>query len=72
VCSSDLALSPEGLAERDRRVFAACHARRIPVVMTMGGGYGKVMEDTVEVQLGSFGVALAAWQRWAADESLSV
>lgn len=67
-----LALSPEGLAERDRRVFAACHARRIPVVMTMGGGYGKVMEETVDVQLGSFGVAFAAWQRWMADEPVSV
>lgn len=65
-----LALSPEGLAERDRRVFAACHARRIPVTMTMGGGYGKVVEETVAVQLSSFGVALAAWQRWATDSAV--
>jgi len=65
-----LALSPEGLAERDRRVFAACHARRLPVTMTMGGGYGKVVEETVAVQLSSFGVALAAWQRWATDSAV--
>jgi len=35
-----LALSVEGLRERDRRVFDAAAARRIPVVVTMAGGYG--------------------------------
>lgn len=63
-----LKLSAAGLAERDRRVFEACRRRVIPVVMTMAGGYGKVIEDTVAVQLGSFRQALASWQAWRAME----
>ena len=56
-----LALSAAGLAERDRRVFDACAARRIPVVLTMGGGYGRVIEDTVAVQLATYREALRGW-----------
>lgn len=62
-----LALSPEGLRERDRRVFAACFERRVSVTMVMGGGYGRVIDETVAVQVGSFQVALDAWRRWQAD-----
>ena len=51
-----------GLAERDRRVFAACRERGIPVVLTMGGGYGHVIAETVEVQMGTFRAALQAWE----------
>jgi acetoin utilization deacetylase AcuC-like enzyme len=58
-----LGLTTAGLAERDRRVFAACTARGIPVAMCMGGGYGEPIEATVEVQLGSFRAALAAGAR---------
>lgn len=64
-----LALSREGLQERDRRVFDACRARGVPVVMTMGGGYGRVLEETVAVQLGSFREAWAAWQAWQEDRT---
>ena len=57
-------LSAAGLAERDRRVFAACRERGIPVVLTMGGGYGHVIAETVEVQMGTFRAALQAWETW--------
>lgn len=57
-----LKITAAGLAERDRRVFAACGARGIPVVLTMGGGYGHVIEDTVAVQLQTYREAVAAWQ----------
>jgi acetoin utilization deacetylase AcuC-like enzyme len=57
-----LKVSAAGLAERDRRVFAACRSRGIPVVLTMGGGYGHVIEETVAVQLQTYREALAAWQ----------
>jgi acetoin utilization deacetylase AcuC-like enzyme len=60
-----LSLSAEGLAERDRRVFAQCFDRRVPIAMAMGGGYGRVMEETVSVQMGSVRAAYAAWQVWA-------
>ena len=42
-----LALTHEGLMERDRRVLAACRARRLPVAVTLGGGYGRPLEATV-------------------------
>jgi hypothetical protein len=32
--------------------------------MAMAGGYGKQIEDTVEVQMNTFVQALAAWQGW--------
>lgn len=63
-----LKLSTAGLAERDRRVFASLRQRRIPAVMVMGGGYGRVIEDTVAVQLNSYRVAYASWQAWGAVE----
>lgn len=56
-----LRLSAAGLAERDRRVFAACAARGIPVVLTMGGGYGRDLEQTVALQLATYRAALDAW-----------
>jgi acetoin utilization deacetylase AcuC-like enzyme len=59
-----LKLSTAGLAERDRRVFAACGQRGIPVAMAMAGGYGRDLEQTVEVQLGSFRAACAYWRVW--------
>lgn len=59
-----LALSTAGLAERDRRVFAAARERRIPVAVAMAGGYGRVIEDTVAVQLGTLAAALHSWRKW--------
>ncbi len=59
-----LKLSTAGLAERDRRVLAAARERRIPVAISMGGGYGRVIEDTVAVQFGTFVQALQSWRQW--------
>ena len=59
-----LKLTTEGLAERDRRVLAAARERRIPVAMSMAGGYGRVIEDTVEVQFNTIVEAVASWRRW--------
>ncbi|WP_428423542.1 histone deacetylase family protein [Methylibium sp.] len=64
-----LRLSTAGMAERDRRVFAACTERRIPVVVTMGGGYGVNIEDTVAVQLATYREALAGWAAWQAPRT---
>ncbi len=61
-----LALTPAGVAARDRRVLAAAQARRIPLVLTMGGGYGKRIEDTVAVQLQTVQAAHASWLDWSA------
>ena len=59
-----LKLSTEGLAERDRRVFAALRARRVPVAVAMAGGYGRVIDDTVQVHLGTLRAALHSWRQW--------
>ncbi len=59
-----LKLTAAGLAERDRRVFEALRQRRIPVAMVMAGGYGRVIEDTVAVQLASYRIACATWAAW--------
>jgi acetoin utilization deacetylase AcuC-like enzyme len=59
-----LKLTAAGLAERDRRVFQALRERDIPVVMTMAGGYGHDIHDTVAIQLESWRIALAAQQAW--------
>ncbi len=59
-----LALSYDGLIARDRRVFEWAWARRLPVALSMGGGYGHDIATTVQVQLGTFDVALQYWRRW--------
>jgi acetoin utilization deacetylase AcuC-like enzyme len=43
-----LALTHEGLRRRDAMVLRACAEAAIPVAITLGGGYGKDLDDTVE------------------------
>lgn len=59
-----LKLSTEGLAERDRRVFAACRERGIPVAVSMAGGYGHDIGVTVEIQRRTLLEALTSWRQW--------
>jgi len=49
---------------RDQRVFDWCHARRLPLVLLMAGGYGVRIEETVAVQVNTYQVALDSWRRW--------
>src|SRR5947207_8597889 len=63
-----LKLTSAGLAERDRRVLAAARSRAIPVAIVMAGGYGRVIEDTVALQLNTYRAALACWREWNAVE----
>ena len=58
-----LKLTAAGLAERDRRVFAACRDRGIPVAVSMAGGYGRCIDDTVAVHLRTLQEALDSWRR---------
>ncbi len=44
-----LALSKNGLAERDRLVFDYCQAAGLPVAITMAGGYAPHIEDIVDI-----------------------
>jgi acetoin utilization deacetylase AcuC-like enzyme len=46
-----LSLSREGLAERDRVVFAALRGAGVSVAVTMAGGYARDIDDTVAIHL---------------------
>ncbi len=46
-----LAMTFEGLARRDAFVLSQCREVGIPVAITIGGGYGRRIEDTVAVHL---------------------
>ncbi len=58
-----LALTAEGVAERDRRVYAALRERGVPVAVSMGGGYGVDLATTVAVQRRTLELG---WQDWQA------
>ncbi|HTB10482.1 MAG TPA: histone deacetylase [Bryobacteraceae bacterium] len=52
-----LALTAEGLKDRDRRVIRPCFEKKIPLVVTLGGGYSKPIELTAEAHANTFRVA---------------
>lgn len=59
-----LKLSFDGLEARDRRVFDWAWQRRLPMAFAMAGGYASDIAETVQVQVGTFRVALEYWRRW--------
>ncbi len=59
-----LALSYDGLEARDRRVFDWAWQRRIPLAFSMAGGYGVKIDETVQVQINTYRVALEYWRKW--------
>ncbi len=59
-----LKLSYDGLIARDRAVMDWAWQRRIPLVLCMAGGYGHDIESTVQVQVHTWTVAQAYWERW--------
>jgi len=46
---SRLSLSKAGLAERDKMIFQFCRERELPIAITMGGGYARTIQDTVDI-----------------------
>jgi len=46
-----LALTLEGLQERDRIVLEAARSRRIPIAITFAGGYARRVQDTVQIHV---------------------
>lgn len=53
-----LSLTFEGLRRRDRMVLEGCREIGIPVVITIAGGYGRRIEDTVAVHANTVEIAL--------------
>jgi acetoin utilization deacetylase AcuC-like enzyme len=54
-----LALTAEGLAERDRRVLGFCRRREVPVSIAIGGGYADPISDSVAAYATTFRTARA-------------
>jgi acetoin utilization deacetylase AcuC-like enzyme len=52
-----LKLTMDGLARRDRMVLDKAREHGIPVAVTMAGGYGKNIQDTVAVHLQTIAIA---------------
>ena len=48
-----LALTMEGLAQRDAIVFDCARHHRVPVVITLAGGYARRVDDTVRIHIGT-------------------
>jgi acetoin utilization deacetylase AcuC-like enzyme len=44
-----LGLTIDGLRQRDACVLGECYEREVPVVTVMSGGYGKDINDTIEI-----------------------
>ena len=53
-----LALTKEGLLERDRLVLEHCRSNGIPVAITMAGGYAKKVEDTADIHFRTVSLAV--------------
>jgi acetoin utilization deacetylase AcuC-like enzyme len=52
-----LRVTLEGLERRDRLVFEKARAKRIPVAVTLAGGYARRVEDTVRIHTNTIRVA---------------
>jgi acetoin utilization deacetylase AcuC-like enzyme len=52
-----LAMTPDGLRRRDEMVLQCCRSRRIPVVITLGGGYSEPISLTAQAHATTFRVA---------------
>jgi len=60
-----LALSKAGLAQRDRFVFDACLRARLPLAVSMAGGYAQDVEDIVDIHFATVVQAAEHARRWA-------
>jgi acetoin utilization deacetylase AcuC-like enzyme len=56
-----LRLTHQGLRRRDEFVLRACRDAGIPVAVTLGGGYGQDIRDTVEAHCGTVRAARAVF-----------
>lgn len=58
-----LKLTRTGLRERNELVFRWCEARRLPVVVTMGGGYSRPIHASARAHADVFLQAAQSWAR---------
>lgn len=61
--SGGLALTMDGLARRDALVFDYARRNKVPVAITLAGGYARHVEDTVQIHASTILAARDAAQR---------
>jgi acetoin utilization deacetylase AcuC-like enzyme len=66
-----LSVSIEGLRERDAIVARKCYEREVPVVTVMSGGYGKDINDTVEIHCNTIRVVKEVFESRVATRRLA-
>ena len=54
-----LRLTKRGLQERDQLVFQSCRDHRLPVAVSMAGGYAQHVDDIVDIH---FATVMTGWQ----------
>jgi len=59
-----LKLTEAGMKARDQRIFEWARAHQLPMIICMGGGYGKNLETTVQVQMNTWQLAYEHWLHW--------
>jgi len=52
-----LSVSPQGCRERDRFVLQTCKRHRVPILITMGGGYSPNFRDIIEAHANTYRLA---------------
>jgi acetoin utilization deacetylase AcuC-like enzyme len=57
-----LALTPAGMAARDRMVLEACRRYGAPLLLTLGGGYSDPIERTAEAHAATYRMAAAIYR----------
>jgi acetoin utilization deacetylase AcuC-like enzyme len=59
-----LKLTESGMQARDQRVFDWVRERGLPMIICMGGGYGRELQTTVQVQINTWRLAYEHWLHW--------
>lgn len=66
-----LAVSIDGLRERDAYVLRECYERELPIVTVMSGGYGKDINDTIEIHCNTIRVVKEVFETRVATRRLA-
>ena len=63
-----MALTKAGLEARDRIVLELCRAEDLPAAVLMAGGYGRFIQDTVEIHTTTVRIAVEMARTWPPKE----
>ncbi len=59
-----LKITELGMKARDQRVFDWVRTLGLPMIICMGGGYGRDLAQTVQVQMNTWQLAMDHWLHW--------